>query len=352
MLQFQIPSFVIFNNIVRFVLYILAIIKPLFSPLTPPYPTSGSSGMSRVYSSVRPSRRPVPRVGPDKVVFKDASSTKNVYSVHLFCKTAVYKGIQRSNDDNAMSTLVHAPHAMRNMIYAHYYAYNHLALFQPEIGDFTHGLVKACIDPRQRDASPFAPAVGQVLCLREYARSRHRFRGHATDEMSRSPDTVAKLQAEPDASMPEPLAIPDIRTLQHLPYLSPLIQDGLRVHGAVPSLPERVIPSPPPKAVSPTSPSTSWTTHSHPAPSSPPRLAPCTRDHTAFLPLLTFLPDRWLSVIEDQLAQMQAHFIPFCMGSWIWGNGARDDDDASPGPLRSMRRKGQMRRVWTRGIAS
>ncbi|KZP15687.1 hypothetical protein FIBSPDRAFT_866806 [Athelia psychrophila] len=28
---------------------------------------------------------------------------------------------------------------------------------------------------------------------------------------------------------------------------------------------------------------------------------------------------------------MQAHFILFRMGSWIGGNGARDDDDASPG---------------------
>ncbi|KZP27122.1 hypothetical protein FIBSPDRAFT_948779 [Athelia psychrophila] len=243
---------------------------------TPPYPTLGSSGMSRVYGSPRPSRRPVARVGPNKVVFEDASSGKNAYSLHQFGKTAVYKAVQT--------------------IYAPHYASNHLAFFQPEIHGFTHGLVKACIDPRQRNASPFAPA-----------------------EMSRSPGIVAKLQAELDASIPEPLAIPDIRVLQHLPYLSPLIQDGLRVHGAVPSLPERVIPSHLQK-----------------------QLGPCTRDPTAFPPALTFLPDpdRWLSAIEDQLAQIQAHFMPFPMGSWIWGNHARDDDDASLGTLRSMRRKG------------
>ncbi|KZP27159.1 hypothetical protein FIBSPDRAFT_1040332 [Athelia psychrophila] len=137
--------------------------------------------------------------------------------------------------------------------------------------------------------------------------------------MSRSPDTVAKFQAEPDASMPEPLAIPDIRVLQHLPYLSPFIKDDLRVQGAAPSLPERVIPSPtsknsvshesfdlkdyslPPGTVVGTQ---AWSIHPRP-------------HH----------PDRWLSPIEDQFAQMQAHIMPFRMGSWIWGNGARDDDD-------------------------
>ncbi|KZP09717.1 hypothetical protein FIBSPDRAFT_231717 [Athelia psychrophila] len=218
--------------------------------------------MSRVYSSARPSRRPVARVGPDKVVFQDASPPRMSTRCTCFERRPFTRGFRRTMTI-MMSTLVHAPHAMRNMIYAHHYAYNHLALFQPEIGDFTDGLVKACIDPRQRDASPFAPAVGQVLCLREYARSQHHFRGHATDmagtdtpiisllyflwEMSRSPDTAAKLQVELDASMPEPLAIPDIRVPQNLLHLSPFITDGLRVHGAVPSLPERVLPSHPQK---------------------------------------------------------------------------------------------------------
>ncbi|KZP11361.1 hypothetical protein FIBSPDRAFT_187891 [Athelia psychrophila] len=61
---------------------------------TPPYPTPGSSGMSRSYGSARPPRRPVARVGPNKVVFKDASSGKNAYSLHQFGKSAVYKAIQ------------------------------------------------------------------------------------------------------------------------------------------------------------------------------------------------------------------------------------------------------------------
>ncbi|KZP23202.1 hypothetical protein FIBSPDRAFT_952263 [Athelia psychrophila] len=271
MVQFRIPSFAIFNNIVLFALYAVvcyillrAIFKPFFS----------SQG-------------------------------------HPWSVTRVTRVLATSGPTTT------------NAIYAPHYASNHLAFFQPEIHGFTHGLVKtldsktpllSCLSQAKYSASESIP---------DRPRSRHRFRGHATDEMSRSPDTVAKLQAEPDASMPEPLAIPDIRVLQHLPYLSPFIKDDLRVHGAVPSLPERVLPSHLQK-----------------------QLGPCTRDPTAFPPALTFLPDpdRWLSAIEDQLAQMQAHIMPFRMGSWIGGNGARDDDDASPGTLRSMRRKGRMRR--------
>ncbi|KZP15726.1 hypothetical protein FIBSPDRAFT_866912 [Athelia psychrophila] len=53
----------------------LYIFLPAFSARgTPPYPTSGSSGMSRAYSN--------------------ASSAKNVCSVHQIGKTAVYKTIQ------------------------------------------------------------------------------------------------------------------------------------------------------------------------------------------------------------------------------------------------------------------
>lgn len=37
---------------------------------------------------------PVVRVGPNKVVFRDASSAKNVYAVQKFDKTAFYKAVQ------------------------------------------------------------------------------------------------------------------------------------------------------------------------------------------------------------------------------------------------------------------
>ncbi|KZP27204.1 hypothetical protein FIBSPDRAFT_853973 [Athelia psychrophila] len=94
MLQFRIPSFAIFNNIVLLAFLLLSGTSPVRG--TPPYPTPGSSGMLRSYGSARPSRRPVARVRPkpNKVVFKDASSGKNAYSLHQFGKTAVYKAIQ------------------------------------------------------------------------------------------------------------------------------------------------------------------------------------------------------------------------------------------------------------------
>ncbi|KZP15737.1 hypothetical protein FIBSPDRAFT_866931 [Athelia psychrophila] len=89
----------------------------------------------------------------------------------------------------------------------------------------------------------------------------------------RRPDTVAKLHAELDAAMPDPLSIPNITVLQNLPYLSAFIIEGFRLHGVVRSLLERVVPSPTSKTVSPASPSTTWAMHSRPAPSSPPGLA-------------------------------------------------------------------------------
>ncbi|KZP03015.1 hypothetical protein FIBSPDRAFT_969386 [Athelia psychrophila] len=189
--------------------------------------------MSRVYSSARPSKRPVARVDQTKL-----SSRMLLHQECPLGAPILQEGrlqVDSENNDNAMSTLVHAPHAMRNMIYAHHYAYNHLALFQPEIGDFAHGLVKT-LDSE-------TPLLSRLLHAKYSASESIPDRDIVSEEMSRSPDTVAKLQAELDASMPEPLAIPFIRALQNLLHLSPFITDGLRVHGAVPSLPERVLPS-------------------------------------------------------------------------------------------------------------
>ncbi|KZP15738.1 hypothetical protein FIBSPDRAFT_935015 [Athelia psychrophila] len=154
----KILSFAIFNNIVLLLLYAVllyillrAIFKPFFSPL------SGILG-----PCARPSKRPVARVGPDKVVPKDASSANDVCSVHQFAKTAVYKALQtrvtrilatsdppltrtyvfRSNNDNECDAFVHAPRTLRKKVYAPHYASNHFAFFQPEIHDFAQGLSK------------------------------------------------------------------------------------------------------------------------------------------------------------------------------------------------------------------
>ncbi|KZP15723.1 hypothetical protein FIBSPDRAFT_866903 [Athelia psychrophila] len=54
--------------------------------------------------------------------------------------------------------------------------------------------------------------------------------------------------------MTDPLSIPNITVLKNLPYLSAFNKKGLRLHGAVPSLLERIVPSPPPKRSAPSSP--------------------------------------------------------------------------------------------------
>lgn len=50
-----------------------------------------------------------------------------------------------------MTTLEHAPHTIRRKAFAPHYASPHLALFQPEIHDFTLALLKVSPPP----AHPF-----------------------------------------------------------------------------------------------------------------------------------------------------------------------------------------------------
>ncbi|KZP09980.1 cytochrome P450 [Athelia psychrophila] len=465
MLQFQIPSFSISHNVLLFTLYALvlyillrAIFQLFLSPLSvipgPWYAAVSDFWLVTHVARLQQCKTieelfeaygPVVRVGPNKVVFKDASSVKSVYSVHKFDKTVFYKSVQTNNNDHAMTTLEHTPHAIRKKTYAPHYASNHLALFQPEIHDFTRDLIKALdsisgktpvdclvlfrhfftdvivnsnhgyrLGAFKKWASgveeSLATAIGdfpkrgilrsvvptwawnlvcripnarwRVFCdsdkiMAEFVSARvyetraqmnagkigdsekpllsrllqakystsesmpdldiiseamgHMVAGTDTTtislsyflwEMSRRPDIVAKLQAELDAAMPDPHAIPDITILQKLPYLNAFIKEGLRVHGAVPSLLERVVPSStsknglpsesfdlmgyalPPGTVVATQ---AWSMH---------------RDPAVFPSPLTFLPDRWLYATDDQLAQMQAHFMPFGTGSRICGGHA------------------------------
>ncbi|KAI0303911.1 cytochrome P450 [Russula brevipes] len=76
---------------------------------------------------------PVVRVGPNKVVFNDFSTTKNVYSVLKFDKSAYYKSLLTNDNDHAMTTLPHTPHAFRKRGYAPHYTPTSLTQFQPEM---------------------------------------------------------------------------------------------------------------------------------------------------------------------------------------------------------------------------
>ncbi|KIY46145.1 cytochrome P450 [Fistulina hepatica ATCC 64428] len=84
---------------------------------------------------------PVVRIGPNKVVFCDLATSRSVYTLHKFDKSVYYKSLLTDNNDHAMSTLEHAPHAMRRKGYAPHYTPTNLAQFQPEMHDFVRELV-------------------------------------------------------------------------------------------------------------------------------------------------------------------------------------------------------------------
>ncbi|KAG6915908.1 hypothetical protein DXG01_009278 [Tephrocybe rancida] len=85
---------------------------------------------------------PVVRIGPNKVVFRDLSTMRNVYSIHKFDKSPYYKGLLTNDNDHAMTTLAHAPHSMRRKAYAPHYTPSNIAQFQPEMHEVTLELVK------------------------------------------------------------------------------------------------------------------------------------------------------------------------------------------------------------------
>ncbi|KAF8839321.1 cytochrome P450 [Paxillus ammoniavirescens] len=86
---------------------------------------------------------PVVRVGPNKVIFKDITSMRSVYSVHKFDKSKFYKSLLTNENDHAMTTLDHAGHAVRRKGYASHYTPTNLALFQPEVCEHTMELITA-----------------------------------------------------------------------------------------------------------------------------------------------------------------------------------------------------------------
>ncbi|GLB34339.1 putative cytochrome P450 [Lyophyllum shimeji] len=84
---------------------------------------------------------PVVRIGPNKVVFRDLTTMRNVYSVHKFDKSAYYKGLLTNDNDHAMTTLEHAAHSIRRKGYAPHYTLSNIAQFQPEMHEVTLELV-------------------------------------------------------------------------------------------------------------------------------------------------------------------------------------------------------------------
>ncbi|KDQ63972.1 hypothetical protein JAAARDRAFT_214320 [Jaapia argillacea MUCL 33604] len=75
----------------------------------------------------------VVRVGPTKVVFRDVTAIRSVYALHKFDKSSWYKSLLTNDNDHAMTTLPHAPHAIRRKAFATHYSPANLSLFQPEM---------------------------------------------------------------------------------------------------------------------------------------------------------------------------------------------------------------------------
>ncbi|KAI0254878.1 cytochrome P450 [Lactifluus subvellereus] len=76
---------------------------------------------------------PVVRVGPNKVVFNDLSTTKSVYSILKFDKSTYYKSLLTNDNDHAMTTLSHASHVSRKKGYAPHYSPTSLTQFQQDM---------------------------------------------------------------------------------------------------------------------------------------------------------------------------------------------------------------------------
>ncbi|KAF9443296.1 cytochrome P450 [Macrolepiota fuliginosa MF-IS2] len=76
---------------------------------------------------------PVVRVGPNKIVFRDISTMRTVYSLHKFDKSTYYKSLLTNDNDHAMTTLNHAHHIIRRRGYAPHYTPANVAKFQPEM---------------------------------------------------------------------------------------------------------------------------------------------------------------------------------------------------------------------------
>ncbi|TFY78766.1 hypothetical protein EWM64_g5247 [Hericium alpestre] len=103
---------------------------------------------------------PVVRVGPNKVVFKDLVTSKSVYIVNKLDKSAYYKSLLTNNNDHAMTTLAHGPHAARKKGYAPHYSPANLALFQPEMHQYTLELTDLLVDVTS--ATSFGYRIGAL----------------------------------------------------------------------------------------------------------------------------------------------------------------------------------------------
>ncbi|KAL1747456.1 cytochrome P450 [Schizophyllum fasciatum] len=131
-------------------------------------------------------------------------------------------------------------------------------------------------------------------------------------ELGKRPDVAAKLRAEIDGAMPDPMVVPNIGILQSLPYLNACVKEGLRIYGAGPSLLERVVRVTPPA-------STPVTLGGHVIPDGTivaTQSWSLSRDPAVFPSPNEFMPERWL---DGDSSAMHAYLNPFGFGTRICG---------------------------------
>ncbi|KAH8115847.1 cytochrome P450 [Phellopilus nigrolimitatus] len=85
---------------------------------------------------------PIVRIAPNKILFVDVQTLKNVYGVSgRLSKSSWYKSFMTYENDHAMTTLDHGPHQARKKGTGPHYTPTNLALFQPEIHDYVNEMV-------------------------------------------------------------------------------------------------------------------------------------------------------------------------------------------------------------------
>ncbi|KAJ7137805.1 cytochrome P450 [Mycena epipterygia] len=86
---------------------------------------------------------PVVRIGPDKIVFCDPDTMRDVYLVQKFEKSVFYKNFKVNGLDQSLTFLDNGSHSARRRAFGPHYTTTNVARLQPKIYNFTLELVES-----------------------------------------------------------------------------------------------------------------------------------------------------------------------------------------------------------------
>ncbi|KAF8232514.1 cytochrome P450 [Tricholoma matsutake] len=98
----------------------------------------------------------VVQIAPNKVVFRDLSTMRSIYTVHKFDKSSYYEGLHINDNEHAMTSLNHATHSMHRKGYAPHYTPTNISHFEPEM----HEVILELVNTLRNSASK-----GPLDCL-------------------------------------------------------------------------------------------------------------------------------------------------------------------------------------------